>query len=846
MCREPLLIPLLGFAGGILLAEYVAFRPVELAAAGGAFVVLAVLSHRRGSWATTVSIVALAMAAAGGLCREFHRTGPAPQLDADDGETLILSGCVVEPPVLSADREQVVLELEPGARAAVSLAVKDGEEAPGLVYGQRIELDAKVRRPRNFENPGAFDYVRYLARQQVYWTASARASSPIRIRDGRCGNRLAGAIYRLRTAALDRIESLYAGDDYAIAMLEAILIGESGKLEKVWTDHFRRTGTFHALVISGMHIVVLAGTVMTLLRLFLLPEMAALAIAAVGAWVYAAVSGWSAPVVRAAGGFSLYLVGRYMFRRGRVLNLLSAIALVYLAWDPSQLFDASFQLSFLCVAAIGAFAAPLMEWALSRYRPAARSLADAARDRKCAAEAAEFRLELRLLAETAFLWTRIPARFFIRAIEIAMRVGVWAAEMVMLSAVVQIALALPMALYFHRISITGLTANLGVVPLMNLLVPVGFAAIFTGLRPLVWLARMLLVWAEWVAGWHVRFEPAYRVPDPPLWLAIALVAALAGVAVAVRLKTRWIYPALVATAGLFTLVMTSPFPAEVARGSLELTTIDVGQGDGLMLTTPDGQVILIDAGGFPSFGRKKKSNLDIGEDVVSPYLWTRRLKRVDVIAVTHAHEDHIGGLEALIHNFRPREIWTGAVPADSNEAAILRRAAASGIPVFAKVAGEAFESGGARFEVLSPPRDYEPNPKAPNNDSLAMRVRYGRHSFLLTGDMERQMERGLVDSGALGDTTVLKVAHHGSKTSSTPQFLDAARPQFAIISVGAGNLFRHPNADVLERLSEHHAEVLRTDRDGLITVRSDGRRLTVSRMVDERRLRPLTEPLQMW
>lgn len=844
MLREPLIIPLSAFALGIQISHFTDLTIPPLAAFGVLLTIFAILSHlRRNRW-LMMTCVALVMVCAGGVADVSSRSSQVLSLNAEDGETLILSGCVVQPPVLTADRERFVLELAPGARVNVALSLRDGEAPPQLNYGQRVEFEAKVRRPRNFRNPGAFDYVHYLARQQVYWTASARASAPITTLPGSCGSRIQAAIFGLRVAALQRIEQLYAGDEYAIAMMEAILIGESGKLEKVWTDHFRRTGTYHALVISGMHIIVLAGMVLMLLRLLFVPEMYAIAIAAACAWLYAAVSGGSAPVVRAAGGFTLYLIGRYMFRRQRPLNLLAAIALIYLACDPGQLFEASFQLSFLCIASIGAFATPLIERVLERYRPSGRELDDSKRDMRIPRSAAEFRVELRLAVETIHLWTRIPERRLFRAFELTMRFGMWVMEMVLLSAVVQVALALPMALYFHRISVTGLTANLLVVPLMNALVPVGFAAIFTGLPPVAWLARILLNLSQTAAGWHVQFEPMRRIPDPPAWLAIVLVAATICVAVHVRMRSRWLYASVPAALGLFTLMFAAPFPADIAKGNLELTAIDVGQGDGLMLTTPEGKVILVDAGGLLAFGRKKKPNLDIGEDVISPYLWTRRIQHADVIATTHAHEDHVGGFKALIDNFRPAEIWTGALPERNIEADVLAGARSHGIHVRSRTAGESFNFGGAHFDVLSPAADHESDPKALNNDSLALRVSYGQHSFLLTGDIERQVEWQLADRGLLRKTTVLKVAHHGSRTSSTPAFLDAVKPEFAIISAGYGNMFRHPNPDVVERLLEHHSSILRTDERGLISIRTDGRHLTIRTMSDEQAF--VTGPFQAW
>src|SRR5580658_8448117 len=143
-----------------------------------------------------------------------------------------------------------------------------------------------------------------------------------------------GRVFALRVAALDRIERLYGEDGYSTGMLEAVLIGETSKLEKIWTLSFRRTGTFHALVISGVHVTVLAGVLLFLLRILMLPEIPALAATAAAAWLYALVSGFSPPVVRAAGGFSLYLAARFLFRKTRIMNLLAAITIVYLIWDP--------------------------------------------------------------------------------------------------------------------------------------------------------------------------------------------------------------------------------------------------------------------------------------------------------------------------------------------------------------------------------------------------------------------------------------------------------------------------------------------------------------------------------
>ena len=758
------------------------------------------------------------------LC--LHHPLPPPEIDAGFRETVLLDGCVVEPTVFSPGREQFTLELDYKARARVSLPLEDGPDVPRqeLAYGQRVEIEARVRRPHNYNNPGGFDYSAYLARQDIFWTATMTRGSQATVLPGRCGSRLLANVYALRTAALQRLDLLYPGDQYDTAMMQAILIGETSGLERVWTDDFRRTGTFHALVISGVHVTVLAGVLLFLLRVCAVPELGALAATAAAAWLYALVSGFSAPVVRAAGGFSLYLIARFLFRRTRVMNLLAAVALVYLAWDPNAIFDASFQLSFLSVAAIGSLAAPLLEPRIAPISRAMRDLSDADRDRNLDRHAASARVELRLVAETLALWSRLPQSWAEAIVERCARLAMFAVEIAIISTVIQIGLALPMAEYFHRVSLTGLSANLLICPLMEAVVPLGFAAVFTRSHLLAALAGWLLKISARIADWHATFEPSWRVPDPPLWFAAVLAISLIVLAGIAGRKKVWL-PAAVLVLALFVLLIWHPWPPDAKPSQLELTSIDVGQGDSLLLLFPGGAKMLVDGGGLLEFGRTRKSNLDIGEDVVSPYLWNRGFKTLDVVVATHAHEDHIGGLPAILRNFRPRELWVGANPS----AELMALARSLGVKVVEGRAGPTFDFSGTAIQIVSPPEDYAA-PKLGNNDSLAFRVSYGSRSFLLTGDLERPMERRLLGDGLASHADVLKVGHHGSKTSTIEPFLASVGPSIAVISAGFENSFGHPHPDVVRRLEDRHTAILRTDLDGLVTVTTDGYRLWFDQM----------------
>jgi competence protein ComEC len=230
--------------------------------------------------------------------------------------------------------------------------------------------------------------------------------------------------------------------------------------------------------------------------------------------------------------------------------------------------------------------------------------------------------------------------------------------------------------------------------------------------------------------------------------------------------------------------------------------------------------MLIDGGGFPTFRGTAVRRMDIGEQVVSPYLWTRGYRKLDIVALTHAHDDHAQGLSAIIRNFNPTEFWSGAIQSD---APILNVAREQGATLWQPRVGMERQFGGATVRVLAPFPDYVAGPTTRNNDSLVLEVTYGRRRFVLTGDVERAVEAQLQP----GRADVLKVAHHGSKTSTLSEFLERSRPTFAVVSVGEGNLYNHPHPDVLARLREYHVTTLRTDRAGLTRFRTDGNRLEV-------------------
>jgi competence protein ComEC len=696
---------------------------------------------------------------------------------------------------------------------------------PTLAYGTRVQIRAKLHPPRNYRNPGAFDYEGYLRDNGVSALGSAEAKDIERL-PGFSGSRIQLWRTRIHASIVAKIHQLWPASQ--ASLMDAMILGEESFLRNATRTEYQRSGTYHVLVVSGMNLSILAVAIFwTLRQLRVDPALAAIATVVVS-FAYAFVVGVGPPIWRAALMLAIYLGARLLYRERNMMNAIGAAALAVLIVDPQALFGASFQLTFVAVFVIAGIGSPILERTTLPYAHGLRLLRAVSYDLHVAPEVAQFRIDLRLIGRR--LRRFVGDRLAYALPTALMRVGMGLVELIFISALMQAGLALLMAYHFHRATTMGMPANLAVIPLTQVLMPAAAAAVGLGYvssvlaKPAVWISGVAL---DGIAGTVHLLGGAHlagssivdmRVAMPSLAMILASIAALVLAMWASRSARFAAFTSVLLLFGIAAWIAFVPSRPNLRSGVMEMTTIDVGQGDSILLVTPDKHTLLIDAGGLP---RWMHSDFDLGEEVVSSYLWNRGIDRLDAVVITHPHADHMGGMPAVMANFHPKELWLSVDNPVGELASIVKQAQKAEMAVSVKKEGDEFDYGGLHFHFLAPGREQVTGSMRPNDDCLVFTATLGTTAALLEGDAERAAERRVVEEHP--EAVLLKVAHHGSASGTSTDLLSTLHPRYAVISVGARNGYGHPRREVLERLQGAGVKTYRTDEEGAVTFYLDGK-----------------------
>jgi len=869
--KSPLLVLGICFALGILLAypghAWAPGVPLMLVTAG-VCLLAGLLALGRG-WRGVPFALALAgfIAAGAAGAQLFEQRFPPNHishlaaLGVDLADPVRLQGRVVSTPVRSPDGFQFDLEVEDlgslgtvrSITGKVRLRLQTTEDPEALVlaeslrleYGDRVGMLVRLRRPRIYQNPGSFDFRRWLESvEDITYVGTIKSPYLVEKLTGRDTPTLALLFRKTRLRLLEGIDRLYppwSAEGRDGAVLKAVLLGDRSSLDSDTIENFRKTGLYHLLVISGLHVGLLAMLAGVLLRRLHFGETWRSALVLSFLLVYAALVEQRAPTLRATLMISVYLLGRFLYREHSLLNAVGLAGLALLVYRPAWLLESGFQLSFSAALIIAGLAVPVLERTTEPFRRALWQLHDTDHDINIPARFAQLRLDVR--SAVAALRSRIP--FLERHPGVAtalvtgpLRVVFWAGGILVFSAVLQLGLLLPMAETFHRVTYAGIGLNALAIPVMTLLLGLAVPTILLGgIAPslAIWPGKVLTLVMHWLfalSDWPgLPAWLSYRVPEPPLWVSLGFAFSLIAAAWTLGRYRRTFFVSVAALTVFGGLISFHPFAPRLPGGVLEVTALDCGGGDAIFLVLPDQTTMLVDGGGARldtgRDGAYRGRRWDPGEDIVSPYLWSRGIKKLDVVALSHAHLDHLGGLGAVIRNFQVGEFWHSANPPTPAYQALIADLQRQGIPMRRLAAGEGVPLGGASVEILWPPRDRSPSSIPSNDDSLVMRVSAGEAAVLLTGDISEEVERELLRSGVRLNSAVLKVAHHGAKSSSSAEFLARVEPSVALIGSEGGTPVGLPAVETLERLRVAGARILRTDLQGAVTVEMQASRLAV-------------------
>jgi len=703
------------------------------------------------------------------------------------GERVLVEGRVESEPVRRGSRSEMIVRTALIGNDSADVRVErrvlihivrtaHWEDSDSLEIGDIVRISGHLESLPGARNPGDFDYGRYLVLNGIQGFVSVRDTNSVHRTSRSKSFTLSDFIGRAQNS-IYRIFDRYHGPGEA-SFLKGVVFGYRGDLSAEVKQAFMDTGTIHILAVSGSNVVVVALIFYSLVGFLRISPRAATACTLIGLLWYMVITGLSPSVIRATIMASSILIGTVIGRKGDIYNSLSFAALLMLAWDPTYLLDVGFQLSFAAVISIVYFY-PKLE------------------------------LLTKLLPDRLTRFTIVESTLKLFAVSVAAQLG-----------------TLPFsAYYFGRVSLISVLANLLVVPLSGLNTLLGITTVGCSFIS-GWAASCYAALNDLLVSFLLRFVMwSSTVPHAYVETlgAGALFTVVYYVAIAALFNAQ--KPRVLVRAVLCCLIAMNVLiygdVLQYGAPSLTVTAIDVGQGDALLVEFPNKRRVLLDAG-------PKSLTGDAGQRVIAPYLKRRGIETLDAVILSHAHDDHIGGCRFLLEAFDVRRLIVADTTAVTKlygellEAVRQRR-----VPIQIARAGERLQfDPQTRIFVLHPGSRLSEGDL--NNRSLVLKVSYGATSLLLPGDASQDVEDRLVHTRSqILASDVLKVAHHGSPTSSSESFLESVRPSLAVISVGRLNKFNHPSPVVLSRYRHLGIATTRTDLDGAVVLNSDGMRFRI-------------------
>jgi competence protein ComEC len=729
---------------------------------------------------------------------------------------MALEGTVDRPPertpegtqLLIRSRNVIVADRHAAVTGDVLLFVRE-KESP-FRMGDRLRVLCRLDRPHGFQNPGGFSYERRLAFERVHTVGFASGEPAWVILGERDHNPILLWVERCRDHIRHFLEQEVASP--ASSILKALVIGEQRDIPRELSEQFVVTGIAHLLAISGDHLGIVALLSFSLLLWFLkrsefLLLSTSVKKGAAGLTVpcilfYTLIAGGGISVIRATIMVIVFFLSILFSRERHLLHTLVLAAFLILGVSPPSLFDVSFQLSFLAVLSILTL--------VPRLLPALK------------------REEWPLPMETP--WTK--------------RVWNYVKLSLLVTAVATFGTAPFVALHFNRVSPIGLVSNLLFIPWVGfVIVPLAIAASLLSffvapvaalLIHLVGAVTAILLRA---VAWFASLPLASLFVSTPTVLEITVFYLLLFSLVYVQKhrKARMLFAVL-----CFILVLDAAYwnVRDLFQKKLTLTFIDVGQGDSILVEFPGGKRMLVDGGGLYDDDR-----FDIGKNVIAPFLWNKKIRKIDTLVLSHPDPDHVKGLNFIASHFSIGQFWESGLRVSSESFLRLERTLQEkGVErVLLNDTSPVREVNGVAVSVFNPApvflqgRSLKGDRRRPmtNNGSLVLKLQFKNTGVLLAGDIEKEAEVRILRQGHPVKADLLKVPHHGSLSSSTAAFLERVNPSYAVLSVGRRNMGRLPHPEVMRRYEGLDITVFRTDRDGAVTVITDGNTIEIKPFLRE-------------